>query len=262
MSLPDIKHISCVIIVKNAGLTIENTLASLVNFQEVILYDNGSTDQTIAIAQSFSNVKLVYGEFFGFGETKNKAATFATQPWILSLDADETLTAAFIQSLLAIQLDEQCVYQMLRTNFYREQEIKYCWKKEKIVRLYHRQVTGFNANKVHEFVISEHLKVCELSGLVHHYPYHGISDFMIKSNRYSSLFAEENLGKKHSSPAKALFNAWFTFIKKYIIKRGFLDGSAGLIISFTHMSTNFFKYMKLYEANKALAAKKSSVDQP
>jgi glycosyltransferase involved in cell wall biosynthesis len=246
----EIKHISCVIIIKDGAKTIANTLSSLNCFKEVILFDNGSTDQTIEIAQQFSNVTLVEGQFLGFGETKNKAASYASNSWVLSLDADETLSTDFTQALATQTLDDGSVYQMVRTNFYRDTEIKYCWKKEHIVRLYNTQVTAFNDNKVHEFVISDTLKKKVLAGLVNHYPYHNISDFIKKSDKYSDLFALENKGKKNSSPSKAVFNATFTFIKKYFLKRGFLDGYPGLLISFAHMSTNFFKYMKLYEINQ------------
>jgi len=249
MSASNIKHISCVIIVKDAGHTIKSTLNSLSSFTEVILYDNGSSDDTLKIAADFANVKLVQGGFSGFGETKNKAAEYASNDWILSLDADETLNHEFIESLGSLSLDTACAYQILRTNFYRQQEIKYCWKKERITRLYHRSSTGFNDNKVHEFVLTDNLQVSLLSGLVNHYPYQNLSDFMLKADRYSTLFAREKVGIKKSSPGKAVLNACFSFIKTYVIKAGFLDGYPGLIIAFSHMTTNFFKYMKLYEAN-------------
>jgi len=76
-----------------------------------------------------------------------------------------------------------------------------------------------------------------------------------KLDRYSTIYAEDNIGKKNSSPSKAFFNAHFSFFKTYFLKRGFLDGYAGLIIAFSHMATNFYKYMKLYELNKELQEK-------
>lgn len=255
MTTPSIKHISCVIIVKNGELTLANTLKSLTKFSQVVVYDNGSTDNTVAIAEIYPNVKLVTGAFLGFGDTKNAAASFADQDWILSLDADETLSTEFVDALEKTQLHDRHAYQIVRCNFYKSQEIKYCWKKEHITRLYNRNDTAFNANKVHEFVITDQLTVKQLSGIVNHYPYLNISDFIEKSERYSTLFAQENVGRKKSSPLKAFLNATFTFIKKYLVKGGFLDGYPGLIISFAHMSTNFFKYMKLYEANKELEEK-------
>ena len=256
MSTSTIKHISCVIIVRDAGHTIRATLNSLSCFAEVILYDNGSTDDTLQIAAEFANVKVIQGDFFGFGETKNKAAGYATNDWILSLDADETLNDEFINSLSSLSLNTACAYQILRTNYYRQQEIKHCWRKEQITRLYNRSSTGFNDNKVHEFVLTDNLQVSLLPGLVNHYPYRNLSDFMLKADRYSTLFASEKVGIKKSSPTKALLNAIFSFIKTYNFKAGFLDGYPGLIIAFSHMTTNFFKYMKLYEANKELENKR------
>lgn len=252
----NLDRISCVIIVKNGAATIANTLSSLIAFNEVVLYDNGSTDNTQEIAQAFDNVTLINGEFLGFGDTKNKAASYASNDWALSLDADEVLTDDFIDNLKVLNLNEESVYQIVRTNYYAEREIKYCWKKEKIVRLYSRKKTAFNSNKVHEFVLSDNLAVHVLAGLVKHYPYQNISQFIQKSDHYSTLFAQEIAGKKSSSPLKAVLNAFFVFLKKYIVKRGFLDGYPGLLITAAHVSTNFFKYLKLYEANLALAKQK------
>ena len=83
-----IKDISCVIIAKDASLTIAKTLESLSDFEDVVVYDNGSTDGTLEIVKNYSNVNLVQGGFLGFGPTKNRAAEFAKNRWILSLDTD------------------------------------------------------------------------------------------------------------------------------------------------------------------------------
>ncbi len=34
-----------------------------------------------------------------------------------------------------------------------------------------------------------------------------------------------------------------------------MDGYAGFVIAFSHMATNFYKYMKLYEMNQELSNK-------
>ena len=59
-----------------------------------------------------------------------------------------------------------------------------------------------------------------------------------------------------ASPSKAFFSGIYAFIKTYILKRGFLDGYVGLLIAFSHMATNFYKYMKLYECNRDEAARR------
>ncbi len=94
-----IKNISVVIIVKNSENTIKRTLNSLVDFCEVIVYDNGSTDETINIAKSFPNVNLVEGEFKGFGWTKNQAASFAKNDWVMIIDSDEVANKGLLEEL-------------------------------------------------------------------------------------------------------------------------------------------------------------------
>jgi len=206
-----ISHISCVIIVKNAQKTITNTLASLSLFDDVVLYDNGSTDQTIQIAKTFKNVSLIQGEFKGFGWTKNHAAKFAKNNWILSLDADETISMQLANTL-----------------------------------------SSFSDSFVHEHLLIKDLHAVTIDGTLKHFPYSDITDFIIKLDIYSTLFARDKVGKKSSSPQKAIANGLFSFFKTYLFKRGFLDGYAGLVIAFSHMATNFYKYIKLYELNKEL----------
>jgi hypothetical protein len=245
-----INNITPVIIAKDAQSTIKICLDSLVRFKEVILYLNDTTDDTVKIADKYSNVKIIDGIFEGFGETKNKATTYSSNDWILSLDSDEVLSHDFINGLEEIILNETFVYTILRTNYYKKTQIKYCWGDDIIVRLFNKNITSFCNNKVHEYVLENNLNIHIISGIVEHYPYNNMTDFIIKLDRYSTIFAQDNVGKRKSSPLKAFLNGHFSFFKTYILKRGFLDGSAGLIIAFSHMATNFYKYMKLYELNK------------
>lgn len=245
-----IRNISCVIIVKNAASTINATLASLRPFEDVVLYDNGSTDETLEIAKKYPNVTLFQGEFLGFGQTKNLACSFAKNEWVLSLDADEVLSNEFIKNLTSIELNDKNIYTILRENYYKKTQIKHCWGDDVIVRLFNRTKSAFTQEKVHEKVIENGFNAAPIEGSVKHYPYATITDFIIKLDRYSSAFAADNVGKKSSSPTKAIFNGIFSFIKTYFFKRGFLDGYAGLVIAFSHMATNFYKYIKLYELNK------------
>lgn len=245
-----ITDISCVIITKNAQNTLEDVLSSLVSFSDVVVYNNNSTDKTGEIAKTFANVNLIEGEFIGFGPTKNIAASFAKNEWVLSLDADEVVSEEFIKNLKAKTLDNNKVYSILRTNYYKKTQIKHCWGKDNIVRLYNKNITSFTDKHVHEKIIDEKLTIDSIDGIVKHYPYSSISDFIIKLDRYSTIYADDNVGKKNSSPIKAISNGAFSFFKTYFLKRGFLDGYAGLVIAFSHMATNFYKYIKLYELNK------------
>lgn len=250
MTNEKITNISCVIIAKNAEATITQVLNALRSFNDVVLYSNNSTDKTDAIAKTYKNVNVIQGAFLGFGQTKNIAASYAKNSWVLSLDADEVLSDAFVETLQTLPLETQNVYSILRENYYKQNPVKHCWGNDTIIRLYNKEKTSFSNQKVHEYVQSDNFNVVLLKGIVKHYPYATITDFIIKLDRYSTIFAEDNVGKKSSSPLKAILNAKFSFFKTYILKRGFLDGYAGLVIAFSHMATNFYKYIKLYELNK------------
>jgi len=252
----NLNNISVVIIVKNGAETIKSVLDSLVSFNDVVIYENGSIDGTQAIVKQFSNVNLVEGDFLGFGPTKNKAATYAKNEWILSLDADEVVSADMLEDIKSMELSSSKIYEVSRYNYYKSKKINYCgWGEERIVRFYNKTVSTFNDNMVHEKILVKNLELTTIEGELKHYPYSSLSQFVQKADHYSTLFAKDKVGKKSSSPLKAFLNATFSFIKTYVFKRGFLDGYVGLVISVSHAVTNFFKYIKLYELNKELKEK-------
>jgi len=244
-----IDHISVAIIVKNGAKTLKNTMDSLAPFTEVVVYDNGSTDGTQEIVKNYSNTRLIEGEFLGFGDTKNKAASFSNNDWVLSLDADEVVSPELAQTLETLTLNNNAVYSMTMFNFYKQRQIKHCWGNHVLIRLYNKSSTSFTRSKVHETIITEGLEVIKIDGVLNHFSYSSVSDFIVKLDNYSTLYAVDNQGKKSSSPLKAVVSGIFSFVKTYFFKRGFLDGTPGLIIAFSHMATNFYKYIKLYEIN-------------
>jgi len=253
------QKLSAVMIVKNGALTIAKSLDSLRSFDEVIVFDNGSSDGTQEIARQYTNVQICKGEFEGFGITKNKAVALAKHNWILIIDSDEVIEPELAKAMHLHDLDTNSIYVLNFKAFYKDYQVKYCgWNNQKIRRLFNRQATCFNDNYVHENLIDTGLNVTELKGgSVQHFSYRGVSDLIKKVECYSNLFAEGNhsgsprLDKKvFASPSKALFSGIYSFFKTYILKRGFLDGYVGLLIAFSHMATNFYKYMKLYERNR------------
>ena len=244
-----IENISVVMIAKDAAKSLPKVLDSLKDFKEVVIYENNSVDDTAKIAKSFSNVKLYQGEFLGFGKTKNKAVSLASNDWVLSLDSDEVLSKEFIENLKTISLDSEKVYKIHRKNYYKDKLVKHCWSDDFIVRLFNKNMVSYNDSDVHEKVIYQGFKSEVLKGEVKHYPYHSIEDFIKKADIYSTLYAKNHTDKKSSSPFKAFFNATYSFFRTYVLKRGFLDGYVGLVIAVSHAMTNFYKYIKLYELN-------------
>ncbi len=243
--------ISVCILTKNAATTLRATLDSVCAFPEVLLLDNGSTDATLAIAQTYPNVRIVETPFIGFGPLRNQAASLATHDWILALDSDETLSPPLLQALSQLVLDPSASYVFPRHNYYNGKRIRGCgWDPEEVARLYHRKEARFSTHQVHESLIAH--KKERLPYPLLHTPYRSTAEFLSKMQHYSSLFAEQYCDQKSSSFAKALLHGFYAFFRSYFLQRGILCGAEGFIISFYNGNTAFYKYLKLKEANDRL----------
>ena len=244
------KMISVCILAKNSAQTIEATLASAARFPEVILLDNGSTDETLAIARQFPNVKIHEKPFIGFGPLRNQAASVASYDWILALDTDEVISSALFEELANISLDPSSVYSIPRHNYYNGKHIKGCgWFPDRVLRLYHRGKTRYSNASVHESVISNERSTVLLKSPILHTPFRSTAEFLTKMQFYSTLFAHERANKQISSPLKAFLHSLFTFFRCYFFQRGFLLGPEGFIVSLYNSNSTFYKYIKLWEEN-------------
>ena len=246
--------ISITILVKNSEATLEATLLSVASFPEVILLDTGSTDRTLEIGKKFSNVKIFYAPFEGFGKTHNRASSLASHDFILSLDSDEILSEELSQEILGLPLDSGVVYSILRENYFRGRHITGCsgWHPDWVSRLYNRKQTSFDQAEVHEKIIQGSLKKEKLKHVMKHTPYRNISDFLNKMQTYSTLFAKQHKGVKKASLGKAIAHGIASFFKSYVLKKGVFLGQEGFLISIYNGHTAFYKYMKLLEANRSL----------
>lgn len=245
--------ITVTILTKNCAKTLDPTLHSLKQFPEILVYDTGSCDQTVETAKKFPNVKVIEGPFEGFGPTHNKASSLATYDWILSIDSDEVLSPGLAEEILRLDLSPSSVYRINRHNFFNKKWIRYCggWYPDPVIRIYNRQMTQFSEDVVHEKILHSHLRVSPLSSPLFHTPYRSIDDFLHKMQLYSTLFAEQHRGKKQVSLKTAFIHSLCAFFKSYILKKGFLGGREGFIISLYNGHTTFYKYLKLLELNKS-----------
>lgn len=248
----NLKNISVTVLTKNSQQYLQEVLLALAPFAEVLLYDTGSTDQTMTIAATFSNVRILQAPFVGFGPTHNLASAAAANEWILSIDSDEVVTPEMIQAIVDTEEHPQAVYAFPRNNYFNGKFIKWCgWYPDRQLRLYNRTKTRFSDAQVHESIITKNLSVIILNGPIVHYSYASISDFLSKMQAYSTLFALQYKNKKSSSLTKAIAHGLFAFLKSYLIKRGFLGGYEGFVISAYNGHTAYYKYLKLYEINAA-----------
>lgn len=246
------ERISVTVLTKDSEATLNECLDALRRFDEVVVLDSGSRDRTLEIARSFPNVKVYEHPFLGFGPMKDLAVEKASNDWILSVDSDEVVREELVSEILGMRLDEECVYEVARDNHYHGRLIDGCgWDNDRVERLFNRKRVRFNRKMIHEGLeIPDGIGVVALKGRLKHYAYDNASQLIAKLQHYSTLWADERKGRKRVRPLQAFLYAAFAFFKYYVLKRGWLYGYEGLLISVSNANGVFYKYIKLYEAGR------------
>lgn len=245
----DLDKISVCILAKNASKKIRATLDSLQQFGEVILLDNQSSDDTREIAHSYKNVRVESSPFIGFGALKNLAVSYAKNKWILSLDSDEVLEPDGLAAIRALEPREHEIYAFRRKNHYGDTWIKACgWYPDYVLRLFHKDFTRFNDNRVHESLILDSMQVRYLPVHIAHFGVESMDEIIAKMNYYTTLSLDKNI--KNKGFGAALFRLFWVFFKDYFLRFGFRYGYKGFIIAYLNANGAFFKYAKLHERAK------------
>ena len=241
------KAISATIITLNEEDTIQTCIQNVVQLcDEVVVLDSYSKDKTASIAKKLG-AKVYFQSFLGDGLQKKKTAELARNDWILSIDADETLSQPAIEQIYSLDLkDPTIAYALRRKNFLGENWLKGVYPDYKI-RLYHKKYSYYDDRKIHSFVHC--LKKKKIKADIIHPTFKNYSDWIDKLNAFST--AESNyqypLRKKKVTCATLIMHSLATFMKKFIIQRGFLKGKDGLISSITISFHTFAKYVKMLE---------------
>ncbi|MFL5787313.1 MAG: glycosyltransferase family 2 protein [Flavisolibacter sp.] len=244
---------SIVIICKNEANGIARVLESISKItDDIVVYDNGSTDGTIEIAKNYG-VNVHQLEWLGFGKTKQKAVSLAKHNWVLSLDADEALDEQLQNELTRLNLsDPRIVYQIRFKNYLGNKYMKWGeWGGDKHIRLFNRDFVNWDDAKVHEqLVIGKDIKVEQLKGYILHHTMKDMIEYSNKMVQYALLNAEKyhQQGKK-ATWVKRHVNPVFSFINHYIFQLGFLDGWEGLVTARMTSFYTFLKYTRLHELN-------------
>ena len=240
---------SVYIVTLNCGAWLKDTLNSVKDFSEVIILDSGSTDETYAIAQTFSNVKITHQDWQGYAGQKSLALAQCRNEWVLNLDGDEVLSeelkSEIVQVIEANQID--ALITPINDVFLGVPNSKHT-KKHAKVRFFRKSKGHYDlANKVHENVIVEGQSV-KAEGDIYHYGESSIFVKVEKNNQYSNLKAVEKFQKaKKPSLLKLSLVMPMTFLKSYFIRRSCLNGWRGFVNSMINAFYAFLKEAKLFE---------------
>jgi len=245
--------LSVIIITKNEAARIADCLASVQFADEIIVLDGDSTDATADIARAHgANVHQV-ADWPGFGPQKNRVLALATQPWVLSIDADERVTpelqAEIVKTLKQPAYDG---YLIARLSEFCGKKIRHSgWWPDYVLRLFRREVSAFDDLPVHEQVLVRG-RVGKLKSWFLHFPFDNLEALVAKINRYSSDSAQMMALKGRRVGVFGLMkHSIWTFIRIYVLRRGFLDGRHGFVLAVTAASGSFLRYSKLMFLNEA-----------
>jgi len=248
--------LAVIIITHNESARIGDCIDSVLPLAtQIVVVDSGSTDDTVAIARAKGASVVVTADWPGFGAQKNRALDLAAQPWVLSLDADERVTpdlACEIRRAVAQNLDTVDAYQMARLSNFCGRWIKHGgWWPDPVVRLFRRGSARFTDAAVHERVEVQG-KIGVLRGHLLHDSYPDMDDVMRKMVRYAADGAVMMHARgKRASLGSAIGHATWTFVRMYVVKRGFLDGRAGFMIAATNAMGTFLRYGKLMDLSRS-----------
>lgn len=237
--------ISTVVITFNEERNIERCLRSVAELSdEIVVVDSGSSDRTVELAEGLG-ARVVANEWPGYGLQKQFAVSQARNSWVLSIDADEEVSDELAAEInrLDYSLD---AYEVPRAVWYLGRWIRHgVWYPGHVVRLFQKDRAGFTSDAIHESV---HVKgrVGRLQRDLLHYSYRDIDHHLEKINEFTTLGARQLMERGRSGNLLHLvLRPPLEFLKSYVVKRGFLDGRAGLVVATLHAHFTFLKYMKL-----------------
>lgn len=241
--------LSIAINVKNGAKYLELCLNALYQFEDIVLLDNYSTDNTLEIAKRYSNVRVFETEFTGMGNIRNQASELCKNDWVFFVDCDEIISKELANALLEFKFKNGTVYSVFRQNYYAGKLVdSSAWENDWVKRIYNRTETKYIDYNVHESIDTNGMNVAKIEqGYIYHFPYEQIYQLLDKTQFYSTLYAKQNLGKKHAKLGMIPLRSLVMFIKCYLLKGGFRDGYEGFVVSTFNAIGVLVKYFKLYE---------------
>jgi glycosyltransferase involved in cell wall biosynthesis len=247
-------RLSVTVATLNEAVNLEACLQAVAWADEIVIVDDGSTDDTLEVARRHTDGVIVRPSHGNFHANKNLAIRMATGDWILSLDADEIVPAELGAEIrAAIQATPHVAFRVGRRNYFLGRWIRHGgWYPDRIIRLFRKGVTEWPLNIHLTPQVSPPATVGELQGELLHFTYRNLVQYFDKFNRYTSKLAQEEQerGVRPTlgySMANLLLRppAWFLY--KYMVRRGFRDGIPGLFIALSSALTIMVTYFKLWE---------------
>jgi glycosyltransferase involved in cell wall biosynthesis len=229
---------------------IRRCLESVKWADEIVVVDSFSRDLTIDICREYTD-RIFQHRWLGYIGQKNLIKDLACGPWILFVDADEEvspeLKAEILREFESGSNANYDGYDFARMVFYMGQWIRHGeWYPDIKMRLFRKDRGVCGGREPHDRTTVPGA-VKRLSGHLYHFTYDDLGDQIKTLNDFSTISAESAGEGYPFRWIDLLLRPPLRFLKAYVIKRGFLDGSRGWIIACASAFGVFLKYAKMLE---------------
>lgn len=246
-------NLTLILLTKNEQRNLKNWtwLNKLEKLNEIIVVDDGSTDDTKKIIKSFStkiiNIKIFdRGLDNDYATQRNFAVSKATNNWIFFIDADEIPSPKLINYLNNLNLNNNVCYSINRYMVYQDQILYHgVSAADKSIRLFNKN-SGKFVNPVHE-IWSTNNMINNIKAPIFHNSAPNLKSLLNKLNIYSTIRAQE-LYQNHIKVnlIDIIIYPKAKFIQYYFWHMGIIDGIPGLIIALALSFYSFLVRSKLW----------------
>lgn len=245
--------VSVVFIAKDEADRIGPSLESVAWADEVLVADTGSADGTVDLARAAgARVEAIPWE--GYVASRNRALALARNDWVLILDADERVSPELAEAVGAAVASPggAAGFRVPRLSHVGGRPIRHgTWWPDRKLRLGLRS-RGLRAEggRVHE-TIEVDGEVRDLSPPLLHFPYRDVADAVRKATAYGRASALDRFDRgKRGSLVGLLVRPPLEFLRSWLLRRGFLDGRAGVAVALYHASYYLLRAAFLIEATE------------
>lgn len=238
--------VSVVVLTKNEEANIVECLSSVKGWaDEIIVVDDFSSDKTMELAQKYAD-KVLVNKMKVEGTHRNWAYAQARNEWVLSLDADEQVTAQLQLEINKILADTDCAcFSIPLRNYIGNYWVRHGgWYPAGKVRLFKKSKFKYEEVEVHPRAFSEG-KCGHLKSDIIHKGYPDFEHFLASVNRQTTLEARKwiNTNRKMSL-GKASWRTIDRFFRIFIGKKGYKDGLVGFMVALFASLYQILSYAK------------------
>lgn len=243
--------LSAVLIVKDEERRVAAAIESVAFCDEVVVVDGGSEDATVEAARAKGARVIVNAPWPGFVAQRNFACASAANDWIVTIDADERVSAP-----LRTEIDElrrasfgRGAYRVPRVTRYLGRWIRGTdWYPDPQTRLFDRRRGRYRGGLVHESFALDEGTPGRLHGEIEHEPYADVSEHLRTIDAYTRLWAEDAHARgRRGRPLEPELGAAWALVRNLLLRRGVLLGRAGLTVSVLNAFYTWLKLVRLGE---------------